>query len=493
SRPPASTRRPDVTSTTSSTGCRTSTTPRSCSPRTTSTRPRSSPTASSSCPAAGSPPTAARTPWPAGSPATPRCAGAATASTSCTPPRTRPASSAACSSSTGPGSPTWKCAGRPWRTPTWPSSRRRKREPHPARRAGGTRPRLDRVQAATHQRSGPGLHPGQHHGLRRGALLPARRHAARHRPVSRGGHAARPARPADPDQCAHRRGGHALRRARGRHPAPGQGVAPGHGRLSGRPDLHALHVHHALTGGAAHRRAVPGAGPDRDRGGRLAQRRLVHAPRPAVRAPARRGHRRHGHQPAGRRRDVAADRRRAHRDIRDLLPDHRAGRLAAGPGPRLPALLARPRHALGAAARRGRRRGDRRLVASGGDHARPARLGRGRPGAGAAHPAPDGPARVRVAHGAAPPPRHAEDRLRRWATMSETVYNRIALLRAERGVTRRQLAEALGVHYQTIGYLERGEYSPSLYLALRIAEYFEVPVEVVFSTKPFPRIGERTA
>ncbi|TDD43994.1 transcriptional regulator [Nonomuraea terrae] len=77
--------------------------------------------------------------------------------------------------------------------------------------------------------------------------------------------------------------------------------------------------------------------------------------------------------------------------------------------------------------------------------------------------------------------------------MSETVYNRIALLRAERNVTRRQLADALGVHYQTVGYLERGEYSPSLYLALRIAEYFEVPVEVVFSTAPFPRIGERSA
>lgn len=74
--------------------------------------------------------------------------------------------------------------------------------------------------------------------------------------------------------------------------------------------------------------------------------------------------------------------------------------------------------------------------------------------------------------------------------MSEVVYNRIAMLRAERGISRRQLAEALGVHYQTVGYLERGEYSPSLHLALRIAEYFEVPVEVVFSTTPFRRIGD---
>ncbi|MEV4294136.1 helix-turn-helix transcriptional regulator [Microbispora rosea] len=71
----------------------------------------------------------------------------------------------------------------------------------------------------------------------------------------------------------------------------------------------------------------------------------------------------------------------------------------------------------------------------------------------------------------------------------EPVFNRIAVLRADRGVSRRDLATALGVHYQTVGYLERGEYSPSLHLALRIAEFFEVPVEVVFSLKPFPKLG----
>jgi DNA-binding XRE family transcriptional regulator len=72
----------------------------------------------------------------------------------------------------------------------------------------------------------------------------------------------------------------------------------------------------------------------------------------------------------------------------------------------------------------------------------------------------------------------------------DAVYNRIALLRAERGVSRRQLAEALGVHYQTVGYLERGEFNPSLHLALRIAEFFGLPVEVVFSARPFPRITD---
>jgi DNA-binding XRE family transcriptional regulator len=75
------------------------------------------------------------------------------------------------------------------------------------------------------------------------------------------------------------------------------------------------------------------------------------------------------------------------------------------------------------------------------------------------------------------------------APMSEAIHNRIAMLRAERGISRRELANALGVHYQTIGYLERGEYSPSLHLALRVAEHFEVPVEVVFSVRPFPRLG----
>lgn len=76
------------------------------------------------------------------------------------------------------------------------------------------------------------------------------------------------------------------------------------------------------------------------------------------------------------------------------------------------------------------------------------------------------------------------------ADQSDSVYNRIAMLRAERGISRRELADALGVHYQTVGYLERGEYSPSLHLALRIAEYFDVAVEVVFSTTPFKRLGQ---
>jgi DNA-binding XRE family transcriptional regulator len=59
------------------------------------------------------------------------------------------------------------------------------------------------------------------------------------------------------------------------------------------------------------------------------------------------------------------------------------------------------------------------------------------------------------------------------------------VLRAERGLSRQQLAEALGINYQTVGYLERGDYNPSLELAFRIAEYFELPLEAVFSRQPF--------
>jgi putative transcriptional regulator len=71
------------------------------------------------------------------------------------------------------------------------------------------------------------------------------------------------------------------------------------------------------------------------------------------------------------------------------------------------------------------------------------------------------------------------------------LYNRIAVLRAERGVSRQDLANALGVNYQTIGFLERGSYGPSLKLAFGIAEFFGLPVEAIFSTKPFKPLSEQ--
>lgn len=71
----------------------------------------------------------------------------------------------------------------------------------------------------------------------------------------------------------------------------------------------------------------------------------------------------------------------------------------------------------------------------------------------------------------------------------ELVFNRLPLLRADRGISRADLADALGIHYQTMGYLERGEYAPSLHLTLRIARYFGLPVEAIFSLEPFGPLG----
>ena len=71
------------------------------------------------------------------------------------------------------------------------------------------------------------------------------------------------------------------------------------------------------------------------------------------------------------------------------------------------------------------------------------------------------------------------------------LYNRIAVLRAEHGISRQELADAMDVNYQTIGFLERGDYSPSLKLALGLAEYFGLPVEAIFSTRPLKPLSEQ--
>jgi len=71
------------------------------------------------------------------------------------------------------------------------------------------------------------------------------------------------------------------------------------------------------------------------------------------------------------------------------------------------------------------------------------------------------------------------------------LYNRIAVLRAERGISRQNLADAVGVNYQTIGFLERGEYGPSLKLAFQIADFFSLPVEAIFSTAPFTPLSQQ--
>jgi len=71
------------------------------------------------------------------------------------------------------------------------------------------------------------------------------------------------------------------------------------------------------------------------------------------------------------------------------------------------------------------------------------------------------------------------------------IYNRIKLLRTEKGLSRKGLADSVGVNFQTIGYLERGDYNPSLELAFKLAEFFEVPIDVAFSPRPFKSLSEQ--
>ena len=69
----------------------------------------------------------------------------------------------------------------------------------------------------------------------------------------------------------------------------------------------------------------------------------------------------------------------------------------------------------------------------------------------------------------------------------QPVYNRIEEARVALGLSRQDLADKARVHYQTIGYLEREEYSPSLVLALRIAKSLNQEVSELFSLTPLKK------
>lgn len=69
----------------------------------------------------------------------------------------------------------------------------------------------------------------------------------------------------------------------------------------------------------------------------------------------------------------------------------------------------------------------------------------------------------------------------------DPVFNQIEQIRTAQGLSRQELADLVGVHYQTIGYLEREEYSPSLVLALRIANALNQDVTELFSLTPLKK------
>lgn len=65
--------------------------------------------------------------------------------------------------------------------------------------------------------------------------------------------------------------------------------------------------------------------------------------------------------------------------------------------------------------------------------------------------------------------------------MSEHISNAVQAYRTKAGVTQEELARAVGVTRQTIISIERGNYTPSVLLAIKIAQYFDTKVENLFT------------
>ncbi len=64
--------------------------------------------------------------------------------------------------------------------------------------------------------------------------------------------------------------------------------------------------------------------------------------------------------------------------------------------------------------------------------------------------------------------------------MTEYISNSVNTLRTKRGLTQEALAEAVGVTRQTIISIEKGNYTPSVLLALKLADVFKVTVNDIF-------------
>ena len=67
--------------------------------------------------------------------------------------------------------------------------------------------------------------------------------------------------------------------------------------------------------------------------------------------------------------------------------------------------------------------------------------------------------------------------------MKEIVENKVHELRTDKNVTQEELADAVGVTRQTIIAIEKGNYTPSVCLALKIAAFFRLTVERIFFLK----------
>ncbi|MGH7245944.1 MAG: helix-turn-helix transcriptional regulator [Candidatus Levyibacteriota bacterium] len=67
--------------------------------------------------------------------------------------------------------------------------------------------------------------------------------------------------------------------------------------------------------------------------------------------------------------------------------------------------------------------------------------------------------------------------------MKVYITNHVARLRKEKGMTQESFADTIGVSRQTIIAIEKGNYTPSLLLGIKIAQVFKKKVEDVFACK----------
>ncbi len=70
-------------------------------------------------------------------------------------------------------------------------------------------------------------------------------------------------------------------------------------------------------------------------------------------------------------------------------------------------------------------------------------------------------------------------------------HNRLKMLRVERNLSRKQLAEMTGIHPQTIGYIERQQFNPTIELALRLSNALDVGLDAIFSAQEFQLIDNK--
>lgn len=64
--------------------------------------------------------------------------------------------------------------------------------------------------------------------------------------------------------------------------------------------------------------------------------------------------------------------------------------------------------------------------------------------------------------------------------MEESIINKVHASRSKAGMTQEELAQKVGVTRQTIIAIEKGNYTPSVLLALKLAKVFSVSVESLF-------------